>query len=126
VRFSTPNRSLALVGVTARNSYVTVGPDEVGVQMGWAFQLRAPRSSVSGAEPDHDRVLGWGVHGWRGEWLVNGSSLGLVRIRFAPAARGRTTGFPVKVHTLRVSVADPVGLVARLTGGHAAGAAEAE
>jgi hypothetical protein len=82
--------------------------------MAWAFSLRAERAAVTGAAPDHDRVWAWGVHGWGGRWLVNGSAQGLVRITFDPPVPGRVLGFPVRVHTLRVSVEDPGGLVAAL------------
>ena len=126
IRFSGANRSLAAVGVTPGNSFVEVGSDEVRVHMGCAFQLQVPRSSIVAAETDDERVLGWGVHGWRGEWLVNGSSQGVVRLRLAPPGRGRVTGFPVKVKVLRVSLADPVGLIATLTGRGPADAAPAE
>ena len=126
IRFSSANRSLVVVGMSPRNSFVEVRPDEVRVEMGWAFQLRVPRDAVVGAEADDERVLGWGVHGWRGEWLVNGSSHGLVRLRIDPPGRGRVTGFPVKVHTLRVSVTDPVGLISTLAARGPAGTSDSE
>ena len=43
---------------------------------------RAPRCARS--RPSDGRVWGWGAHGWRGTWLVNGSSSGLVRDRARP------------------------------------------
>jgi hypothetical protein len=116
VRFTGPNRALAAIGITRANSWVALSPTTVEVRMGWAFALRAERSSVRSAWPDHDRVLAWGVHGWRGRWLVNGSSDGLVRIELDPPARGRVLAFPLRVRTLRVSVEDPGGLVGALNG----------
>ena len=38
-----------------------------------------PRSAISSPGHDTDRVLGWGAHGWAGNWLVNGSSSNIVR-----------------------------------------------
>jgi hypothetical protein len=71
--------------------------------------------NVRDARPDHGRVTGWGVHGWRGRWLVNGSSSGLVGVDLNPPARARVGPVPVTVRELRVSVDDPDGLVAALT-----------
>jgi hypothetical protein len=105
---------MAAIGIRPANSWVEVSPPLVRVRMGWAFSLRAGRADVASAALDHDRVWAWGVHGWRGRWLVNGSSGGLVRIGLDPPAPGRVLGFPLRVHTLRVSVEDPEGLLAAL------------
>jgi len=114
IRFDRFNRTLALVGLRARSSWVEVADDRVTVVMGWAFHLTAPRSAITSVRPDLERVTGWGVHGWRGVWLVNGSSNGMVRIDFDPKVRARSTGFPVHVAAVRVSVVDPNGLISML------------
>jgi hypothetical protein len=103
-----------LLGLSPSRSWVAVDDDRMRARMGWAFSLDAPRSSVRGASPDSGRVWGSGVHGWRGRWLVNGSSSGLVRIELDPPARARTGPVPLKVRELRVSVEDPEALVAAL------------
>lgn len=54
--------------------------------------------------------MGWGAHGWRGRWLVNGSSKGIVVLEIDPVARGRVLGFPVRVRDLALSLEDPEGL----------------
>ena len=54
------------------------------------------------------------VHGWRGKWLVNGSSSGLVRIDLEPPAHARTGPVPITVRELTVSVDDREELVAAL------------
>ena len=64
-----------------------------------------------------DSVLSRGVHGWRGDWLVNGAGDGLVELRFDPPMRARVLGFPVHVRRLRVAVDDPDGLVQAIVGG---------
>jgi hypothetical protein len=46
--------------------------------------------------PDNEAVTAWGVHGWRGSWLVNGSSSGLVRFEIEPAVRALIMGIPVR------------------------------
>jgi hypothetical protein len=114
ISFTGPNRAMALIGITPRTSWVDVGTDTLTVQLSWAFRLRATRRAVRSVAPDHGRVGGWGAHGWRGRWLVNGSSQGLVRIEFDAPFRAFVMGFPVRVHTLRVSVVDPDGLCAAL------------
>jgi hypothetical protein len=105
---------LGLLGLGRRFSGVDVTPAEVVIRMGWAFRLRFPRSAIVTVEPYHDRVLGWGVHGWRRSWLVNGSSHGIVRLRLDPACRGRVVLVPWTVDDVLVSVDDPDGLMTAL------------
>ena len=78
---------------------------------GWAFAADVPRSSITEVTRVAGPVLGWGVHGWRGLWLVNGSSKGLVRMTIEPRASGRCLGFPLRIRQLTVSVANPDGFV---------------
>jgi hypothetical protein len=105
---------LGLLGMGRRVSRVEVAPDDVVVVMGWAFRVTIPRSSVVDVERSDGFVAGWGVHGWRGRWLVNGSSRGLVRMRIDPPAPSRVVGFPGRLRELRVSVVEPDALVAHL------------
>jgi hypothetical protein len=111
IRFTGANRAMVLLGIVPEQCRVEVDDGEMRVRMGWVFRLDAPRAHVRSATLDIDRVWGWGAHGWRGRWLVNGSSQGLVRIQFDPPVRARTAGFAVRVERLRVSVEDPDRLV---------------
>lgn len=111
ILFTGPNRSMRFAGLGPSSSWVDVSDSDIEVRMGWAFHLRAPRTAIASVAPDDGVVAGWGVHGWRGRWLVNGSSRNLVRIELRPAVRARTAGVPIRVSTLRVSVTDPDGLV---------------
>ena len=115
IRFTGPNRALVVLGTTRSNSSVDVDDTTVTVQMGWSFRSHFPRSAVVSAAPDTGRVTGWGAHGWRGVWLVNGSSSGIVRIELDPEQRARCIGWPVRLRVLRVAVDDPAGLIAALT-----------
>lgn len=115
ILFTGLNKALPALGLTRASSYVEVGVDHVEARMGWAFHATIPRSSIRTAGHDHDPVWGWGVHGWGGRWLVNGSSRGLVRIDIDPPARARVLVVPVRLRTLRVSVEDADGLLAALT-----------
>lgn len=117
IRYEGWSRGLMRVlGMGPKVSSVELVGDRVSIRMGWAFRLSCPRSSIVAAGADDGRVWGWGVHGWRRSWLVNGSSHGLVRIRLEPACRGRVVLLPWSVDTVRVSVEDPDELIAALAG----------
>jgi hypothetical protein len=117
IRFTGANRAMVLLGIVPSHCAVELDERELRVHMSWAFYLRAPRTSVQRAAPDSGPVYGWGVHGWGGRWLVNGSSSGLVRIELAPRAHAWLMEvFPLRVDRLRVSVEDPDALVAALSG----------
>lgn len=106
-----------VMGMGSHQSGVEVGSDLVRVHMGWAFSTEIPRRAIGAALPDHGLVLGWGVHGFGGRWLVNGSSRGLVRLHIDPPARARVLGVPVRLHTLRLSLEEPDAFIAMLRSG---------
>jgi hypothetical protein len=105
---------LGLLGLGRRRSTVSVADGAMRVRMGWAFDGAASLESVQRAEQSSRATLDRGVHGWRGDWLVNGAGEGIVEIRLDPPMRARTMGWPLRVHRLRVSVEDPAGLVSAL------------
>lgn len=123
ILFTGLNRILVRLGLTERRAFVAVGPTTVTVRMGWLFRAEIARTAITGVavEPDgfrrQRRFPGWGVHGWDGRWLVNGSSSNIVRLDIDPRQPGRTMGWPLRLRELRVSVVDPGGLVAALTSG---------
>jgi hypothetical protein len=110
IRFTGANHARVVLGLTPGNSRVEVFEDRVEVRMGWAFRATIDRASIQSVSDDHDRVTGWGAHGWRGVWLVNGSSSGIVRIELEPSGSAKVCGVPVELRVLRVSVEDPAGL----------------
>ena len=118
IRFTGANKGMALLGIIPSRCYVEVDDQEMRVRMTWAFRATVPRSSVRSAALDHEPVMGWGAHGWRGRWLVNGSSSGIVRVEIDPPDLGLVMGWPVKLRVLRVSVDDPDGFIAALTPTH--------
>ncbi len=105
---------LGLFGSGRRFSRVLVTETGLEVRLGPAFRSVVPRSSIKSAQRWQGPVFGWGAHGWRGRWLVNGSSKGIVVLQVEPPARGRVIGFPVKVGELAVSMEDPEGLCGAL------------
>jgi hypothetical protein len=96
------------------SSYVEVDEIEVVVQMGWAFRSRFPRSAVSSATKMNGQPLSRGVHGFGGQWIVNGSGRGILTIDLTPVQRGYVLGFPVRLRQLMVSVVEPEALVTTL------------
>jgi hypothetical protein len=114
ILFTGASTAMVALGITRSGSYVEVGEAEVEVRMSWAFRARFHRDAVRSVADDHDPVWGWGAHGWRRRWLVNGSSSNIVRIDLDQAATGRVLVFPVRPLVLRVSVEDPDGLRAAL------------
>ena len=109
-----PAMRVLVTPMGGRQGAVTVDGDEVTVRYGVGFRATFPRSAIRGVEPWSGRVGGWGAHGWRGRWLVNGSSKGIVRLVLDPEQRARVLGVPVKLRELRVSVDDPDGLLSAL------------
>jgi hypothetical protein len=105
---------LGLFGSGRRFSRVTVTEDALEVRLGIAFSGVVRRSAIRSATRYRGPVLGWGAHGWRGRWLVNGSSKGIVVLHIDPPGRGRVLGFPVKLRELMISMEDPEGLAAAL------------
>ena len=106
-----------VLGLGPAISGIDVTAEDFRVRLGWAFRATVPRRAIFSVEPDDERVTGWGVHGWGGSWLVNGSSSGLVRFRLDPPVQVRAVGFPVQLDMLRVSVEDPEELVRLLSRG---------
>lgn len=100
---------MAVLGLAPRWCFVDVTATTVRARMSWGFQASIDRAAITSVRDDTDRVLGWGAHGWRGVWLLNGSSSGIVRIEIEPPARARVLGFPIRLRALRVALEDPAG-----------------
>ena len=103
------------LGCGPKHSEVRVQDGILRVRFGWGFNAEIPVSSITDARPNNDRVYSWGAHGFRGRWLVNGSSKGIVELTIDPPARAKVMGMPVTLKTLYVSVTDPDALIAAVT-----------
>jgi hypothetical protein len=118
LRYGTVSKHLlTLFSLGPDHSGVVVNDADVGIAMGRGFSGRAPRSTVTSALTLAGTVVSRGVHGWRGDWLVNGARNGLVELLFDPPMKARVLAFPVNVRRLRVSVDDPDGLVEAIAAG---------
>jgi hypothetical protein len=98
-------------GLGPKQSEVRVENGNLHVRLGWGFRTEVPLTSITDAKPNDDRVYAWGAHGWRGRWLVNGSSKDIVELTIDPPARAYVMGVPVTLRTLYVSVTDPQALI---------------
>jgi hypothetical protein len=101
-------------GLIPRWSRVAIDGDRAMVRMSYAFSSEFPISAAQSIRPWTGRVWGWGVHGWGGRWLVNGSSHGIVVLELDPPARSRVLGVPVRVRELALSLEDPTGFATAL------------
>jgi hypothetical protein len=103
------------LGLGPKQSEVRIEGDTLHVKFGWGFRTHIPLSSIKKAEPNNERVYAWGAHGFRGRWLVNGSSKGIVELTIDPPAQANVMGVPIKLRTLDVSVTDPDALIEAVT-----------
>lgn len=115
ILFTGLNKLMVVLGLLPRRCYVDVAGADVTVRFAYAFATTISRASIHGVAPYDGLVLGWGVDGWRGRWLVNGSMRNIVAITIDPPVPARVLGIPVKLRTLWVSVVDRDGLIAALT-----------
>lgn len=76
------------LGFGPRHSDVRIKGAILHVRMGWGFTADIPLGSIASARPSNRPVTGWGVHGFGGDWLVNGSSKGIVELTIDPMSVG--------------------------------------
>ena len=115
-------RFFGLLGLGPRLSEVVVDDTNLRVRMGWTFHAEVPRADICRVAGTERPFFAWGVHGWRGRWLVNGSSDGIVGVEIDPPARAWTLGIPIRLRTVHISLADPRGLITALTSAPSANA----
>jgi hypothetical protein len=111
---------LGLILAGPRHTRIHVDDRTLELRMGaggWAYSTRVPRSSIRSAAIRTERLRGWGwgAHGWRGRWLVNGSMKDLVSVKVDPPARARCLGWPIRLRELIVSPEEPAALVEALS-----------
>ena len=94
--------------------YVDLDPSGLAVRMAWAFQMRIERHVIQALRAPSRKVASWGVHGFAGRWLVNGSTQGLLTLELAPEQAATLFGFPLRVCELTLSLDDPAGFATAL------------
>ncbi len=105
---------LVVLGMGPGLSHVELDSDTLRVRMGWAFRAAIPVSHITAVQQRSGPVGGIGVHGWRGRWLVNGTTTGLVAISIDPSVRAWATGVPVQLRELTLSLENPDAFVAAI------------
>jgi hypothetical protein len=106
------------VGFLGVHGTVDVDGDAVRVHVGPFFQAEVPRSAIESVSVVKPSILaGFGVHHWKGVWLVNGRRGPAVELRLAARIRGSMLGIPVGVRRLQLGVGDPAALAAELQPG---------
>jgi hypothetical protein len=98
---------LTLLGLGRRFSSIESNGDQVHVKMGWGFRAKFPVTSVRSVTPYSGVAMGIGVHGFGGNYLVNGKASGIVTLEIEPIARAVLIGIPVKLRKLSVSLDEP-------------------
>ncbi|HMM95212.1 hypothetical protein [Phycicoccus sp.] len=110
-----PVMGAVLALAASRRATVELTDETLEVRLGLTWHARIPRASIRAAGHDPLRTISIGAHGWRGDWLVNTSRHGLVVLDLEPPAPGRCLGWPLRVHRLHLSLADPDAFLAALT-----------
>lgn len=106
----------APLGLGPKSASLLIDANTLHVQMGWAFKADIPLTSITDARSvGHRFVEGIGVHGFRGNWLVNGSSNNIVELVIDPPVRARGPLRQIELSNLRVSVSNPDSLIAACT-----------
>jgi len=107
--------AMAPLGLGPGRTRLQLDDHELRVHLGWGFSGVVPRANITGVTHRPDGTPSRGAHGWRGRWLVNGSSKGLVTIAIDPPVKARVMGVPITLRELTVSVDAPDDLVTALT-----------
>ena len=104
------------LGLGPRFARVTFKERTLEVRFGYGFRAEVPYSAIYNARLEPGMISGIGVHGWRGNWLVNGSALGLVGFEVDQRVMARVLGFPLLMLHLRMSLEEPEKFLRRLSG----------
>lgn len=118
IAYNVPSRIiLGLLGAGPSQARVDVNPDEVHARLGWPGEVTIPRVSIVSVERvDHvPWWLGMGIHGFMGTWAFNGAMGNAVWISVRSGARGRVLFFPIRPHTVYLSLEQPDEFVHELT-----------
>ncbi len=103
------------IGLGPAHSRVLVSSGRVEVRMGWAFRSRFAAGDVKAASPSGNVWWAIGVHtDFRGNWLVNGATSGIVWLQLDPRPRAWCLGIPVRPRRLGLGLEEPEAFLAAL------------
>lgn len=106
---------LTLIGFGPRFSRVVFHDHTLEVRFGYGFRADIPYSAIYNAKPEFGRIGGVGIHGWRGNWLVNGAVVGIVGFDLDQRIDARVLGLPSPLLHLRMSLEEPGRFLQRLS-----------
>ena len=103
------------LGFLGVHGVVVVDDEELRVHVVPWFQVDVPRPLVADVEiVTPSWLAGFGVHHWRGAWVIDGRREDAVDLKLSAPVRGRMLGIPVRVRRLQLGVEDLNGLKAEL------------
>jgi hypothetical protein len=103
---------LTLLGLGRRFSFIERNGNQLHVKMGWGFRARFPVTSIRSVSAYTGVAMGIGVHGFGGNYLVNGKASGIVTLEIEPRGRAFVIGIPAKLRKLSVSLDEPEQFIA--------------
>ena len=96
---------LGRLGFMGAHGVVDLDDEHLRVHVGPWFRVDVPRSLVTSADVVTPSWLaGFGVHHWRGAWVVDGRREDAVDVKLSKAVQGRMLGLPVRVRRLQLGV----------------------
>jgi hypothetical protein len=107
---------LGRVGFLGVHGTVDVDGDAVRVHVGPFFRAEVPRAAIDSVAVVKPSILaGFGVHHWKGVWLVNGRRGDAVELRLDTRVKGSMLGIPVGVRRIQLGVGDAAALAKELS-----------
>ena len=106
---------LGRVGFLGVHGTVEVDGEHIRVHVGPFFRCDIARTDIELVHVVKPSILaGFGVHHWKGVWLVNGRRGPAVELVLHTRAKGSMLGLPVGIRRLQLGVGDPATLAAEL------------
>ena len=106
---------LGRVGYLGVHGTVEVDDERVRVHVSPFFRADVPRDAIELVHVVKPSILaGFGVHHWKGVWLVNGRRGPAVELLLHARVKGSMLGLPVGIRRLQLGVGDPAALAAEL------------
>ena len=93
------------LGFLGAHGVVELDDERLRVHVGPLFRVDVPRALVTSVEiVTPSWLAGFGVHHWRGAWVIDGRREDAVDVKLSKAVTGRMLGIPVRVRRLQLGV----------------------